>query len=1144
MPDQAGTLEMLANELANVLLPVSDHFNDENLLGTLAQLGIVFPEQLINNQQFKDARSSLSAAAKNLDSALKKLAQSIDSGNEVNIIVEGLNVLNQCRVIISAFDTISSKINIVGPTMPGITAAQVNALTTNLPRKLLDMLVVDIMDIIPAVGNVMTLFGIIERIYHPGDDTDITKPDYEEIKVHYDRIWKLISSPKSYFETIYDWGKNTFDGQKLLKAMYDFTARSGLPASYSPPSVGSPAKLHAFAVEMTTTTSTTIPGIEFKVILPLGGSINFTIPLGHPAWSAEVSADATISSSSTAVLTPPFNLELNPGATQVDGKGMVKIKGKDTEPFIVLGQAGGSRLEVGSVSAGIGLKFKMNVDTGKSSATPLLSGDLKSGKLVIDASKGDGFLSKILSGVKAQANFDLGFDWSMSDGIRFVGSSTLEIQLPVHINLGPVSIPTIYLLAGFKDGKIPFEISATIGANLGVLKAVVERMGMLVSLSFPQNGGNVGPAQLDFAFKPPNGVGLSVDAGVIKGGGYLYFDFDNERYAGALELVFSEFISLKAIGLITTRMPDGSKGFSLLIIITAEFGATGIQLGYGFTLLGVGGLLGLNRTMKLQPLMTGVRTGAVNSIMFPTNIIENAPRIISDLRTIFPPEKGKFLIGPMAKLGWGTPTLISISLGVIIEIPGNIAIIGVLKIALPDERVPLIVLQVNFAGAIEFDKRRLYFFAALFESRVIFITLEGEMGLLVAWGNDANFVVSVGGFHPQFNPPPLPFPGPKRLALKILDHSNARIQVQGYFAVTSNTVQFGAKAEMYFGFSSLNIQGHIGFDALMQFSPFYFIIQVSGSVSLKVFGCGLFSISLKFSLEGPSNWRAKGKGSIRILFFKVSASFDMSWGEAKNTTLPPIDVVPVIKAEFSKNENWTAHLHGSNNLLVSLRKLDSTTGELVLHPVGYLRVSQKAVPIDLPIAKLGSQKVKDVKKFSLSVVSTGLTKKGDVKESFAMAQFLDLENSKKLSSPAYESQNGGLEISVSDKQLRSSKTVKRLVRYETKIVDTNFKQHLIKFFAFVSTLFKHFLVGSAVTKSELSYNYKNQKNLFNDKIKVKPESYSIAFNENNKRYSDETTSFSSYAAANAFMQAEIEKNPNLEESLHVIPNFELSDIAA
>ena len=57
-------------------------------------------------------------------------------------------------------------------------------------------------------------------------------------------------------------------------------------------------------------------------------------------------------------------------------------------------------------------------------------------------------------------------------------------------------------------------------------------------------------------------------------------------------------------------MPDGSPGFSLLVVITAEF-ATPIQLGFGFVLVGVGGLLGLNRSMNVEALAEGVRTGAV-----------------------------------------------------------------------------------------------------------------------------------------------------------------------------------------------------------------------------------------------------------------------------------------------------------------------------------------------------------------------------------------------------------------------------------------------------------------------------------------------------------------------------------------------------
>ena len=93
------------------------------------------------------------------------------------------------------------------------------------------------------------------------------------------------------------------------------------------------------------------------------------------------------------------------------------------------------------------------------------------------------------------------------------------------------------------------------------------------------------------------------------------------------------------------------------------------------------------------------------------------------------------------------------------------------------------------------------------------------MGLLVAFGDDANFVVSVGGFHPRFSPPPLPFPSPRRIAISLLNTPVARMRVEGYFAVTSNTVQFGARVEVFFGLDVLNVKGHLAFDALFQFSP-------------------------------------------------------------------------------------------------------------------------------------------------------------------------------------------------------------------------------------------------------------------------------------------------------------------------------------
>ena len=59
---------------------------------------------------------------------------------------------------------------------------------------------------------------------------------------------------------------------------------------------------------------------------------------------------------------------------------------------------------------------------------------------------------------------------------------------------------------------------------------------MTLRFTFPDNGGNLGPLQLDVGFKPPNGVGLAIDGGGFAGGGYLFLDPGRGEYAGALEL--------------------------------------------------------------------------------------------------------------------------------------------------------------------------------------------------------------------------------------------------------------------------------------------------------------------------------------------------------------------------------------------------------------------------------------------------------------------------------------------------------------------------------------------------------------------------------------------------------------------------------
>src|SRR4029453_8561294 len=421
--------------------------------------------------------------------------------------------------------------------------------------------------------------------------------------------------------------------------------------------------------------------------------------------------------------------------------------------------------------------------------------------------------------------------------------------------------------------------------------------------------------------------------------------------------------------------------------------------------------LGLNRVALIDPLLQGVRTGAVNSILFPTDVIANAPKILSDLRTIFPPQEGTFLIGPMAKLGWGTPTLISISLGVIIEIPGDVVILGRLRVALPTDDAAVLVLQVTFVGALEFDKRRIWFLATLFESRILYIPLEGEMGLLMDFSDNPNFVLTVGGFHPRFPAPALPFPSPARITLSLINESWARLRADTYFAVTSNSVQMGCQADAFFGFDALSVQGHFGFDALLRFSPPYLIVEISAGFSVKVFGVGVWGVHLRGSLEGPTPWHVRGSAESEPLFWSTSVDVDVTFGERRADTLPPIEVLPQIRQEFEKLESWRATLPATGQLFVSLREIGSAHAP-VLHPVGRLQISQRFAPLNLPLDRIGNQKPSDVTRVTAAVQAGALEVTGPTREQFAPAQFRDMDDAAKLSAPAYEPLDSGVELAA------------------------------------------------------------------------------------------------------------------------------------
>ncbi|MEU4446937.1 DUF6603 domain-containing protein [Actinosynnema sp. NPDC050801] len=1119
----AGTVELIARELAVALRLLEQRMAADRYVDFLAALGFRVPD---GYAAAAGAIGSVAVKSADLAPGITRLADAIEADDPATILAEGVALLGAVRDLIVAIGALGPALEKVVD-LANVTPAERNQLRAQakaVPGRLLDHVVVTYLkDRSPELLELLMLLGIVDDGTAPATAGLQATAPAGCWDLHLGRLVDLLVDPAGYLAEHFDLGESDFDGTKLWPRIAEFLDGRDLPYLLMEAPDGTQV-LEAFRLRFSVKAG--VPTVQLR-LAPVK-DISQVIPFGE-LWSALITVKSKSVTGMVARVPHPlgFELQLSGQAPELDASlGFVADRGG--EHIVVLGETGASRLEFTRLVLTVGVLASGNQNA---AVEPTASVELSGGHLLIDLSGGDSFIRAITGGGRLESTFDLRALWTPSTGLRLSGSAAVELGIPVHVQLGPIEIVMLYLRAGLAgDGSVPVELSGGFRAAIGPIQATVDRIGLLVTARFPDKGGNLGPLDLEFGFKPPNGVGLVVDAGVVRGGGYLYIDADRGEYAGALELDFAGIVVLKAIGLISTRMPDGSSGFSLLIIITAEFG-TGIQLGFGFTLLGVGGILGLNRAMRLQPMIDGVRSGSVERILFPHDVVDNAPQIISDLRAIFPAKQGTFVIGPMVKLGWGTPTLVRVSVAVIIEIPGDAAVVGVLKIALPAEEVAVVLVQMAFVGAVERDRERVWFFGAIYDSRILFMTLEGDLGVLAAFGDDADFVLSLGGFHPSYTPPPMPFPTPRRIALDILNTPTQGLRVEGYFALTTNTLQFGARVDLRMGFSACGLNGHVAFDALVQFSPLYFIVDISGSVSLDVFGFGMASVRLSFQLSGPSPWRAKGTAELSLLFFDIEIDFDVTWGERRDTALPPVSAMQVLAAELGKAENWRALPPSGAVPLVSLRELDPVVDTLVLHPVGMLRVTQRVVPLDVTVARIGSQRPADASRLSVTVASTDLTKQGDVLERFAPAQFQDFGDDEKLSKPAFQAMPGGLDVSVTGVQLTAGPLVTRVVRYELVTVDGAFRTHKRYQNTYLG-LFTRFLAGNAAGRCALSTEVRKQTVPFSDRVKVTGDGYAVASTVDNVA----VATFASEAMATDYLTHQL----GGDAALHVIPGYEVA----
>jgi hypothetical protein len=673
--------------------------------------------------------------------------------------------------------------------------------------------------------------------------------------------------------------------------------------------------------------------------------------------------------------------------------------------------------------------FLFGVELGAPSRLRLAIGD---GALVVPQDE-FGFLKSVVPSAGVKFTFDVDLQVDDRGRLTFAGGAGMTVTVPVNRSVSVLTVRAVTVALKFEDtskgeaASLGTAVAFTVAFG-SAFRVVVDQLGAKLVWVLPSSTdgsggppahGNLGTyGDLGLEFVAPRGIGVSFDIGPVKGGGFLFFDAPHRTYSGVLEASLTlcdKGLQVKAAGLLR----ETDEGWSFIVILSAQIKPSTEIPPLGLRLEGVGGIVGVNVSIDVAKLQSGLRDGAIGRLLFPDDPVANAPAILATMAAVFPPRAGGWVAGPTLLIGWGRPnSYVRLSAAVVLAFPSPalLAILGRVRVVV-DERVQIVDLKADFLGLISFQEPSVSFDASLVDSKLATFPLTGDMALRA---NAQGFIFSVGGFNPHFTPQQS-VPKLRRLALDISANRVAKIRAEAYLAVTSNTFQVGLHASLDIDAYVASIHGWLDFDALVQWEPkFHFSIHVAIGLELRVGGLTLMGVSVDLLLDGPDPWHAKGTASIDFFFFSIDVSFEVTWGEVAPGDVPPeVDAPMQVASALAQDGAW-ASIPPNGDALVSFRTV--ARKEVGVHPYGQLSVRQQAVPIGIPVTRIGRSHVRGGSATVTLTPIAGTPESQATNGKFAIAQFQDLSDSEKLSRPSFEAFQDGLAFGATGVALSTEQT--------------------------------------------------------------------------------------------------------------------------
>jgi hypothetical protein len=408
-----------------------------------------------------------------------------------------------------------------------------------------------------------------------------------------------------------------------------------------------------------------------------------------------------------------------------------------------------------------------------------------------------------------------------------------------------------------------------------------------------------------------NGLGITFAAGAVELSAALvklgpdpkatpprnYTEYDGEA------LLKAGTFAISALGSYAYVPADGGKsGYASLFI----FGVLDADLGGPafFYVTGLAAGFGYNRGLILPDQNSVPQFPLVAAASDPTTLGGLPPdpaKALAGLGSLVPPERGEYWLA--AGVRFTSFDLINSTALLVVEFGNDleIALLGLSWISLPPPAAPGASAPAEKYAYAELGiEVKLLPAQGVFSATAIltpnsFIIdpachLTGGFAFYVWFGSNPHageFVLTIGGYHPEFSPPGY-YPQVPRLGFNWPLPGDVTISGDAYFALTPSAVMAGAGLQIVFSSGPLEAWFKAQMDALIEWAPLHYKLGISVSIGISLrIHIWFVTVTLSVSLGADLTvWGPPMGGIVHINWYVIS--FSVGFGADESTKPKPL----------------------------------------------------------------------------------------------------------------------------------------------------------------------------------------------------------------------------------------------------------------